>query len=497
MQRLLLATLTLLTALVSACVEAPTTPPPDGGPPPGDPVLARLALSAPATSLDPTAVMDITVAAFDQDDTPIAVPVLAWASSDPAVIAVSQSGEVLARTAGTARITATHGAITAGIDLNVRPMASIVDRLEIGPIEGGVLSVGGSTQLVATAYDAADNVVPGRTITWWSNDAAAGTSATGLVTANAPGLATIIATCDGVTATIPVRVKAPVARVAITAGPTLALRPSMTRQLAAIAYAANDSVLDGRELTWAIADASVATISDDGLVTAHALGTTTATATVEGVIAEFAITVRDVARIELNHATATIDLVEQLQLHAQLFDADDQPIDDYLIWTSDHPEIAAVDGAGLVTGLAEGGAIITATNATGSATATVLIFVAPWLERALVSVDGAPAPATLYDYGTTPALRMVADDGVFAMRALDGRYELMVFGPVFVDGVESGYHAHASAGTMTWNAVTARFDLVPDAGFGAPFTGRYVGNTFEVIYQPDAQGAPATLVFGS
>lgn len=496
MQRLLLAILAFLTALVSACAEAPTTPPPDGGPPPGDPVLARLVLTAPATTLDPTDVMGITVAAFDRDDRPIAVPVLAWASSDPDVIAVSQTGEVLAQAAGTSRITATHGAITAGLELSVRPMVTIVARLELGPVDSYVLNVGESTQLVATAYDASDNVVLGRTITWWSNDAAVGVSATGLVTANAPGIATIVATCEGVTATLPVRVKVPVARVAITPGPTLALRPTMTRQLEAIAYAVDDNVLHDRTLTWAITDASVATISDDGLVTALAVGTTTATATVEGVIAQLAITVRDVARIELSVATTTIDIVEQVQIHAQLFDADDQPIDDYLTWTSDHPEFVTVDGAGLATGQAEGGAIITATSSSGSATATVLIYVATWLERSLVSVDGAPAPATLYAYGTAPALRMVAEDGVFAMRALDGRYEMMVFGPVFVDGVESGYHSHASAGTMTWNPTTARFDLVPAPGMGSPFTGRYVGDAFEVIYRPSILAPPATLVFG-
>jgi hypothetical protein len=110
-------------------------------------------------------------------------------------------------------------------------------------------------------------------------------------------------------------------------------------------------------------------------------------------------------------------------------------------------------------------------------------------------VNGAPAPATLYEYTYgAHSFRMLADDGVLAIRWLDGRYELMVFGPVFVDGVESGYHSHTSTGEVAWDTGEQVFRFTPD-GFENPFAGKYVGDDMEITYQPDARGLPAKLVF--
>jgi uncharacterized protein YjdB len=498
MTKLVLTIFTLLgLGLWSACADAPTANTPD------EPELARLELFAPTTTLDPGATMTLTVAAFDADGGPFPTPPITWASSADSIVTVTPTGDVTAHAAGTARIIASSGSIVATIDLAVRETIAVVDRVEI-LTSSLVLAPGAGARLEAVAYDAEDNVLPGRGIAWTSDDPAVAVVSTegtsvGELTAVAPGSTTIFAHCEGARAQIEVRVQLPVARLVIDAGTALDLRPAQTRQLVATAHAADDSILTERDVSWSIDATSVATITEAGLVTAQATGTAIVTATAEGIAAHLTVTVRVVDRIQLNLTAATIDLAAPLQVTAHLFDAEDQPIQDFVTWSSDHPEIATVDASGLVVGQREGAAIITATS--GGASASVAIQVAVWTEWSLATVDGAPAPATLYSYttqlgGVEHQLEMVAVDGVLATRAFDGRYELMVFGPVFVDGVEAGFATHTSAGAMVFDPQQELFRFVPDSIFiGSPFTGRLVGTDLVLSYQPDQNAPPATLVF--
>ncbi len=73
----------------------------------------------------------------------------------------------------------------------------VVERVSVNPGTAGV-SVGGTVQLQATAYDTADLVVSGATISWSSSaSAVAAVSTAGLVTGVAPGTATITAAAGG------------------------------------------------------------------------------------------------------------------------------------------------------------------------------------------------------------------------------------------------------------------------------------------------------------
>lgn len=379
----------------------------------------------------------------------------------------------------------------------------VLARLELSAMT--ILVPGATTQVTVAAFDTDGAQMATPEIAWTSSvpDVAA-VSATGEVTASAAGATVITATSGSITAWLRITVAEPyvaVARVELSPDGELVLAAGATSQLLVFAYGAQDQALDGRVITWASSDASVATVAAGGVLVAHAAGTTTITVDCEGVTDTLVVRVPPtVARIQLTYEEATIDVDEPLQLAAQLLDAADQPITGPVTWSSDHPEHASVSPNGLVVGHAEGGAIITAKS--GAASATVVVFVARWTERALRTVNGAQAPATLYAYGTTLGgvardFEMRAEDGVLATRGLDGRYELIVFGPVFMDGEEVGHHSHVSAGAMQWDADAALFRFVPDDFFlGAPFTGRYEGDDLEIVYQPDPNGAPATLVFG-
>lgn len=144
------------------------------------------------------------------------------------------------------------------------------------------LFVGASQTLSATVRDASGNALSGRSITWASNNTAVATvSTTGVVTAVAPGTASITATSEGRSGSAQVTVQAPVATVAV-APATLTLLPGATGTLTATPQDAGGAPLSGRSITWASSNTAVATVSTTGVVTAVAPGQVLITATSEG-----------------------------------------------------------------------------------------------------------------------------------------------------------------------------------------------------------------------
>jgi len=70
--------------------------------------------------------------------------------------------------------------------------------------------------------------------------------------------------------------------------------PSETRQLTAEARDSSGALISEKTFVWSSGDESVATVSQSGLVTAVANGTTTITATTDGVTGSASITVGQV-----------------------------------------------------------------------------------------------------------------------------------------------------------------------------------------------------------
>ena len=150
------------------------------------------------------------------------------------------------------------------------------------------LDVGATRQLTATVKP--DNATD-KSVKWSSsNNAVATVSASGLVTAVAPGSATITAeTVNGLKATCVVTVNA-IPPTSITVSPTSAtLDVGATRQLTATVLPSNAT---DKSVKWSSSNNAIATVSASGLVTAVAPGSATITAeTVNGLKATCAVTV--------------------------------------------------------------------------------------------------------------------------------------------------------------------------------------------------------------
>lgn len=161
------------------------------------------------------------------------------------------------------------------------PVASVA----IAPA-GATVVKGRTTQLAATAKDAAGNVLTGRTITWTTSAAAVATvDANGLVTGVAVGTANIVATSEGKTAQAAITVAAAVKPVAsILVAPALDTLEAFSSELIGVQLRdADGNVLTGRAVEWRVSNTAVAAIDPvDGLLTGVDRGTVTVTATSEG-----------------------------------------------------------------------------------------------------------------------------------------------------------------------------------------------------------------------
>ena len=136
-------------------------------------------------------------------------------------------------------------------------------------------------QLAAALADAQGNRVFFRQVTWSSDKPNVATvSGSGLVTAVAPGSATITATSGGKSGTVSVVVLTPVASVEL--APLFdTIATGGTVQFTAVAKDAAGNPLTGRSVYWGSTNGTVATISGSGLATAVAAGETQISATIE------------------------------------------------------------------------------------------------------------------------------------------------------------------------------------------------------------------------
>ena len=257
-------------------------------------VLARLASAVTVTpgvaSITVGNTLSLAVQITDAQGNVLTGRPLTFVSESPAVATVSAAGLVTAVGPGTARIVVSSEGKTGVASIQVTPVP--VASLSLSPTTV-TMTTGEVTTLVATTRAAGGNVLSGRTIDWRSGAPNVATvSASGIVTAVAPGAAVILATVEGITATSTVTVRVPpIATITLSpSSPTI--DPGQSVQLAAVARAANGETLSGRPMTWTTSNEQVAFVSSTGLVVGVRPGTAVISATAEGISATIIVTVR-------------------------------------------------------------------------------------------------------------------------------------------------------------------------------------------------------------
>ena len=310
---------------------------------------------------------------------------VSWSSADTAVAAVDSAGLVTAGGNGTATITATAGTASASAAVVV---AQVVSAVAVSAATNTVL-LGDTLRLAAEAADANGHAVAGAVFAWASGDTlVAVVDDAGLVTGVGAGETEVTATAAGVTGRAALTVVAP-ATVAVTPDTVSLTALGQTAQLAAVVRDQFGRVMDGVRVYWSSVDTTVAAVDSAGLVTAISAGATTIAATAGMAYGTAAVTVmQSIDLVVVSPAADTIPRGDTLRLVAEALDANGHRVDGAVFgWSSSDVSVASVDAAGLVTGVGEGTATITA--AAGSARGTAGITVQNPQRFALVALYNA------------------------------------------------------------------------------------------------------------
>ena len=305
--------------------------------------------------------------------------VVTWSSSNNAIASVDTTGKVTGLSTGTATITATthDGGLTATCTVTVSNTTISVT--------GITLDTTAKTMGVGETYNLKPTITPSnatdKSVEWFSgNPAVASVDATGKVTAKAIGVAVITATTHdgGYKATCTITVSN--SKVSVTG---IELTTTSRNMYAGDQYILQtiikpDNATD-KSVTWTSSNPSIATVDENGIVTALKAGTTTITATTNDgdFKANCIITVTgevvNVTGITLSPTTKTMYTGESFILTPTI--TPDNATNKSVTWTSSDPTIASVDENGMVKAIKKGTATITAKTDDGGFTATCVITV--------------------------------------------------------------------------------------------------------------------------
>ena len=315
--------------------------------------VERVSLNFSSITLQESETRTLTASVYPENATDKTVT---WASSNTSVATVVD-GLVTAVREGTATITASCGGKSATCAVTVTKKVIPVEAIFMDNSNPSSVYVGSS--VVWKAIIAPENATD-KTIIWsiTENPGNASVDQFGTITGLAEGNAIVRATtANGQWAQGSIRVLSttvPVERVSLNYS-SITLNKSETRALTATVYPENAT---NKMVTWASSNTSVASVTNDGLITAHNKGTATITAFCEGKYATCEVTVVvPVTAVFLNYSDVVLEEGQNIQLIAEVQpnDASDQTV----TWTSSNTSVVTVAN-GLVTAISEGFTTVTA-----------------------------------------------------------------------------------------------------------------------------------------
>lgn len=282
---------------------------------------------------------------------------LTWSTSDANIATVS-NGVVTGVNPGTVTITATTvNNLTATCTVTVKqPVTSITLNPETATILKGKTLTIEATVLPENAED--------KTLTWTSSNPTVATVNDGVVEALAQGEAIITATsANGITASSTITVIDKATEIVldyydieVIAGNTFQLTATLLPE-----------GCEPETLTWSSSHTSIATVDDNGLVTAVSPGTASITVmSSTGLTANCTVYVLPVLVETVTVTPFNVEAVEgtSVQLKAEV--SPTNATDTTVTWKSNNENVATVDETGIVTIQSPGDAIVTATANDGS-----------------------------------------------------------------------------------------------------------------------------------
>ncbi|MGI4757263.1 MAG: beta strand repeat-containing protein, partial [Janthinobacterium lividum] len=381
-----------------------------------------------------------------------------WTSSDNTAATIDAVGHAVGTGVGTTSITAQSGSVNGVSTLRVTNALPVSIQITPGTVS---LPAGSVLQILATARftDGSSQDVTSAVNYTSSNSAVATVDSHGHLQAVGSGSATIYATLNGVTASIPVTINnAALSSISITPS-DLDLAAGLSSQLTATGTFTDGSTQDlTASLTWTSSNPAVASVSPTGNVVVASVGSAIITANNGSVAAQVTVNGSSavITAIAVSPASANLAAgqTQQFLATATLSDSSQQDVTASVHWSVGDPSKATVsdsnDSKGLVTALHFGSTAVlaTANGVSGSANLAV-------------------QNATLTSISITPSTLSIPA-GTTQMLTVTGNYS---------DGSTANLNSTASFTSSNPSAATVDSDgVVHSVGVGSSTLTVSVGN---------------------
>lgn len=244
------------------------------------------------------------------------------------------------------------------IENGTLPVIIELESISLGETEK-TMTRGASDTLEVTATPT--NALIGKTVEWTtSNDQVVTVDQEGNIEAVSIGEATVTATVEDKTASVHITVNAPALEAINISGESTSVMKGKKLQLTA-EFVPADADADPDQIVWSSSDESVATVDQNGLVTAVENGDTVITATYGEITGSCTVTVETIPLkgIRINTESTTIHLGETEKLEV-IYNPENTTDDRTVTWSSSDDKVASVAADGTVTAVGAGSAVIKA-----------------------------------------------------------------------------------------------------------------------------------------
>ncbi len=403
-----------------------------------------------------------------------------WLSDDAAIAQVTTEGVVIAAGRGATKVRARNADNLARQDSLSVTVTNAPDSVNVDRTVDSLPSLNRTIAYTAVVFNARHQIIENEPVAWVSrNPSIATISATGIATSVGIGNTWIVGS-SGVAADSAVLIVSNRAATVTISPSTLTLHAvGDSAPLSAVARNELGNVIVGASVAWATQDSTVVRVSAGGIVRAVGTGTTSVTATVDGVAASIPVTVaNEIASLSITSGPVTLASVgDAVTLSVDIRNTLGASLpSNAALWTTGDANVATVSGAGVVTATGAGQTTVSATSPTnGSITSAVTVTVT----NAPVSIVLNRSADTLTAFGRTLSYAAVvrnargdvitnatvgwtsSQPAVASIGAQTGlATALAVGGPVTITGTTANHLTAAASLVVTNDAVS--ISLTPD-----------------------------------
>jgi trimeric autotransporter adhesin len=343
-------------------------------------------------------------AAFTDGTTQDVTASVQWSVANPALASINNTlgtaGELTGLAAGSTTVSATLNGVSGSATVTVT--AAVLTSIAITPSSLS-LALGLTSDLTATGTfsDGSTQNLTASAIWSSSNPALLTVNASGIVLPIAAGNVTVSATVGSISGSASVTVTAATLTSIQLSASQGSLAAGLSETITATGTYSNGTTQNiSASVQWSSSNSAAATVSAAGIVLAIAPGSTTLTASLNGVSATLALNVSEAVlqSIAVTAPSSSFALGFDLQLTATgtYSDGSTQNLTTSVAWSTNNSGIAIVSNVGLVAGVAVGD--ITASASLQGVTGSLSINVTA---ATLVSVSITPLTVTLENLLTT------------------------------------------------------------------------------------------------